>query len=61
MKKLGIQVKRNMEQEDLEYVQKHIDLGWELVSKQNLGEEVYFVYLVWNRDGDPVTPNQQDK
>lgn len=56
MKNLKIQVKRKSENKDLEYVQKHIDLGWKAVSKFNLGNEVYFVNLVWDKDDDPIYP-----
>lgn len=53
---LKIQVKRRTEQKDLEYVQKHIDLGWQADSKFNLGCEVYFVNLVWEQDELPKYP-----
>lgn len=58
MKKLGIQVVRKNETEGLAYVQKHIDLGWEAISKFNLGDEVYFINLVWNLDPEPLYPHE---
>lgn len=55
-KNLKIQVVRKQEAKGLEYVQKHIDLGWKTHSKFNLGDEVYFVNLIWEKDENPVYP-----
>lgn len=56
MKILRIQVVRKNESKGLEYVQKHIDLGWKTVSKMDLGSEVYFVTLAWEQDSEPIYP-----
>ena len=53
---LKIQIVRERENEGLTYVQKHIDLGWEAVSKFSLGNEVYFVDLIWKSEEDPKYP-----
>lgn len=55
-KNLKIQVVREREDEGLQYVQKHIDLGWTSHSTFNLGDEVYFVNLTWDKDENPVYP-----
>ncbi len=55
---LKIQVVREREEEGLLYVQKHIDLGWQAVSKFALGDKVYFVTLIWNSDREPIYPQE---
>lgn len=56
MNLLKIQVVRKQEAKGLEYVQKHVNLGWKVVSSHRLGNEVYFVNLVWEKDGEPIYP-----
>ncbi len=53
MHNLKIQVKLKSEAKDLEYVQKHIDLGWRAISRFDLGSEVYFMNLLWEEDSPP--------
>lgn len=55
-KSLKIQVVRKHEEKGLKYVQKHIDLGWTAHSTFDLGDKVYFVNLIWDKDEDPVYP-----
>jgi hypothetical protein len=58
LQSLKIQIIRKNETEGLEYVQKHIDLGWKAISKFNLGTEVYFVNLIWDKDESPTYPRE---
>jgi hypothetical protein len=58
LRNIKIQVVKKDEAKGLEYVQKHIDLGWKAISKFSLGDEVYFVNLIWESDEDPILPSE---
>lgn len=57
-KNLKIQVVKEREETGLKYVRKHIDLGWTAHSTFDLGDKVYFVNLIWDKDVDPVYPSE---
>lgn len=56
VREIKVQVVRNREEQGLAYVQKYVDLGWTAVNQFSLGNEVYFITLVWEFEEDPRLP-----
>lgn len=55
-KNMHLQVVRNDEERGLAIVQQYVDLGWKSVSKWSMGNNVYFITVVWESESDPVFP-----
>lgn len=53
---ISFQIKHKSEAQDLEIIDKFIELGWEKVSVLKLGNEVYFLRLHWPNTETPVYP-----